>query len=116
MTETEKKTSHLDWGKIASGVVGALILALQGVNLSEIGSSAEQGNKRMEVLQQLLVISKSVDQSLHNQNEILRNGADLITRDNESLKNQTEILNTLKTAIEERRKQTLGEQPSKRSD
>ena len=100
MTEDEKppESKTALWAKIGAGVGGGILLALQGVNLSELGHVSNDGQKRMETLQQLLVISKDIDESLKNQNQML-------AHDVQSIENQQEILNTLKTAIQERRDQ-----------
>ena len=87
---------HTDWGKVLTGCVGALILGLQGVNLSELGSVGAGGEKRQALLEQLLVISKDINTSLTNQSKMLEH-------DNKSFENQQQILNTLTTAINERR-------------
>ena len=87
---------HTDWGKIVTGVVGALILGLQGVNLSEIGQVGAGGEKRQVLLEQLIVISKDIEKSLDNQTKMLEH-------DNRSFENQQQILTTLTGAINERR-------------
>ena len=87
---------HTDWGKIITGVVGALILGLQGINLSELGSVGAGGEKRQVLLEQLIVISKDIEKSLDNQTKMLEH-------DNRSFENQQQILTTLTSAINERR-------------
>jgi hypothetical protein len=93
------------WTKIVGGVVGVILLGLQGVNLSEISHGNENGQKRMQILEQLLDISKNIETSLQNQNKMLEH-------DSRSFDNQQKILETLTTAINERRdllKQNLEE-------
>jgi hypothetical protein len=104
-------------GKIIAGVAGALVLGLQGVSLSEVSHGNQNGERRMEMLEELLKISKDVDRSLDNQtklletmetsltnqNNILENGSKNLANDEESLKQQGQILQTLKDAINERR-------------
>jgi hypothetical protein len=85
-----------DWGKILTGCVGALILGLQGVNLSELGSVGAGGEKRQALLEQLIVISKDIEKSLDNQGKML-------DHDSRSFENQQRILETLTKAIDERR-------------
>ena len=99
MPEEEKKSGngkHPEWTKIAGAIAGAVLLGLQGVNLSEISHGNSNGDKRMETLQQLLVISKSIDASLNNQTRMLQH-------DEQSEENQKVILDTLTKAINERR-------------
>jgi hypothetical protein len=98
MTEEKKSGNgkHTDWGKILTGCVGALILGLQGVNLSELGSVGAGGEKRQALLEQLIVISHDIETSLKNQNQMLEH-------DNKSFENQQKILETLTSAINERR-------------
>jgi small-conductance mechanosensitive channel len=91
------------WTKIAGGIVGVILLGLQGVNLSEVTTGNENGSKRMQLLEQLLVISRDMEKALENQTKILENGAEMLNRDEASLKNQGEIILTLKKAIDERR-------------
>lgn len=100
MPEEEEKKSgngkHSDWTKIAGAIAGAVLLGLQGVNLSEITHGNQNGEKRMETLQQLLVISKNIDASLKNQTRMLQH-------DEQSEANQKVILDTIHKAIDERR-------------
>jgi hypothetical protein len=93
MTEEKK---HTDWGKIVTSCVGILILGLQGVNLSELGSVGAGGEKRQALLEQLIVISKDIEKSLENQSKML-------DHDSRSFENQQRILETLTKAIDERR-------------
>jgi len=84
------------WVQIAATVAGAIVVGMQGVNFAEISHGNENGEKRMELLQQLLSISKSMDESLKNQNRMLDHDA-------QSFQNQQQILETLTKAINERR-------------
>jgi hypothetical protein len=54
------------------------------------------------MLEQLLALSKSMDKSLKQTTEILRNGQAMLEHDERSLRQQGEILATLKAAIEQR--------------
>jgi hypothetical protein len=97
--EEGKKTGngkHSDWTKVAGTIAGAVLLGLQGINLSEINHGNHNGEKRMETLQQLLVISKNIDASLKNQTRMLEH-------DEQSEANQKVILDTINKAINERR-------------
>jgi hypothetical protein len=96
--ENGPKKNGAKWTTVGAGIAGGILLALQGINLSEIGHVSDDGQKRMEVLQQLVTISKDIDASLKNQNQML-------AHDDQSFQNQKEILETLKKAIEERREQ-----------
>jgi hypothetical protein len=82
--------------QILTVAAGALVLGLQGVSVSEISHGNSNGEKRMEMLEELLKISKSIETSLENQNKML-------SHDEESISNQTQIIQTLKDAIRERR-------------
>ena len=84
------------WTKIFGSVLGAAILAMQGINLGETSAGNEAGQKREEILNQVLQIAKDEKTAMSNQTRILQNGAD-------SLVNQAELLRTVKAAIEERR-------------
>jgi hypothetical protein len=75
---------------------GALVLGLQGLSVSEINHGNQNGDKRMEMLEELLKISRSVQLSLENQNKML-------SHDEESISNQAQIIQTLRDAIKERR-------------
>ena len=98
MTMTAK-----DWGTIVTSVLGAVILGLQGINLSEVSAGNQSGEKRAEMLEQLLALSKSMDDSAHAQTKILQNGATLLEQDDKAFARQTQILDTLKAAIAERK-------------
>jgi hypothetical protein len=106
-----KKTTHSAlWGKVATGALGALILGLQGVNLSEVAGVSAGGEKRQVLLEQILSLSQDMKQSLENQSrslanqtKILENGSEILQRDDVSFKNQEEIIKTLKAAIDDRR-------------
>jgi hypothetical protein len=99
-----------NWPQIVATVAGAVVVGMQGVNFAEISAGNSSGQKRMEVLQQLLQLSRDMDKSLTNQEalarsntEILKNGADMLSHDQDQFKLQTEILGTLRDAIKERR-------------
>ena len=87
MPDEEKKSTgkSTDWTKIVGAVAGGVLLALQGANLSEVSHGNSNGEKRMETLQQLLVISKNIDASLKNQTQMLEH-------DEQSASNQKVIL------------------------
>jgi hypothetical protein len=94
---------HPDWGKIITGVVGALILGLQGVNLSEVAGVSAGGEKRQVLLEQLIVISKDIEKSLDNQTKMLEHDNKNFENQQHLFENQQQILDTLTTAIKERR-------------
>ena len=89
--------------RVLTILAGGAMLALQGVNLSEVASGNAQGNQRMDVLQHLVRISEDQTNLLEASKKILENGTLELARDEESLTNQTKILNTLNRAIDERR-------------
>jgi hypothetical protein len=92
----EKTAKPVDWNKLVTTGLGVVLLGLQGVNLSELGSVGAGGEKRRELLEQLIVISKDIEKSLDNQGKML-------DHDNRSFENQQQILETLTKAINERR-------------
>ena len=92
-----------DWGKIITGCVGALILGLQGVNLSEVASVGAGGEKRQVLLEQLIVISKDIEKSLDNQGKMLEHDNKNFENQQHLFENQQQILDTLTKAINERR-------------
>jgi hypothetical protein len=94
-----------NWTQIIATVAGAVVVGMQGVNFAEISHGNSNGEKRMEILQEVLNISKSMDKSLENQTEILKNGTDMLNHDQEQFTLQTQILTTLRDAIKERREQ-----------
>lgn len=96
---------RVNWTQIIATVAGAVVVGMQGVNFAEVSHGNANGEKRMEVLQQLLSISQSMDKSLDNQTEILKNGSAQLKRDEDQFRLQTEILGTLRDAIKERREQ-----------
>jgi small-conductance mechanosensitive channel len=101
--------SAATWTQIGGGIVAAVIVALQGANLNETSNVVETGQKivatgekRTTLLEEILDISKNMDQGLRNQTEILRNEVSMMASDDRSLKMQGEILNTIKEAISAR--------------
>jgi hypothetical protein len=90
------------WIKIAGSILAAAVLGLQGLNLSEVTNGNHAGQKRADLLEQILQLSKDMKQSLDNQTKILENGTKLLEGDDKSFKQQGEILNTLQKAIEQR--------------
>ena len=103
-------SNEVQWGKIATGVMGGLLLALQGINLTELGNVATQGNARAETLKQIeqegmqrAAALKDLSKSLDNQTRILENGSKLLDADSRSLVNQEKMLNLLEKGFERRK-------------
>ena len=88
--------------QIGTGVVGAIIVGLQGINLNETGAVAQNGEKRATMLEEILDISKNIETGLKNQTQILQNEVQMMQADDRSLKMQGEILETIKSAISAR--------------
>jgi hypothetical protein len=94
--------SSATWMQIGTGVVGAIIVGLQGINLNETGAVAQNGEKRATMLEEILDISKNIETGLKNQTQILQNEVQMMQADDRSLKMQGEILETIKSAISAR--------------
>jgi hypothetical protein len=94
--------SSATWMQIGTGVVGAIIVGLQGINLNETGTVAQNGEKRATMLEEILDISKNIETGLKNQTQILQNEVQMMQADDRSLKMQGEILETIKSAISAR--------------
>jgi hypothetical protein len=100
------KSSAL-WGKIGAGAVGGILLALQGLNLSELGNVADAGNKRAESLKiieqegmQRAKALEGIAQSIEQNSEILKNGTEMLRHDSDQLENQRKILDLLERNLE----------------
>jgi flagellar motility protein MotE (MotC chaperone) len=97
---TKKTTS---WTKIGAGVAGGLLLALQGVNLSEVIGTAdlvkrteEAIERQGELIKEINKESHRIETGLENQRLIMQNQTVLIDRVNKTIDNQTEMLKSLK--------------------
>lgn len=83
MTDTASPKSHKElMTQIVTGVVGAVILGLQGVNISETNSNAE--------------LIKHVERALHQQTELIQHINDETARVEEAIKNQQEMIELLR--------------------
>jgi hypothetical protein len=98
-----RKMTGADWTKIIGGCLGVVLVALQGVNLSETSNVAEGGEKRTVLLEKLIEISHGMNDSLNNQTLILQNDTKMIQDDSLLLQKQELILSTINDAIEKRR-------------
>ena len=87
-----------DWAKVGGAVFGAVLVGLQGMNLSETNAGNAKGAKNGEVLQQLLALT-------HGMNEGLAKQQLLLSHDDEVFARQDKMLEFLKAASAER--QTL---------
>ena len=111
-TKNGPKKSHANWTTIGAGIAGGVLLALQGVNLSELTQVGEQGRQRaiaLEGIEKTLEgqaqILKDLDVSIKQNNTILENGAKLLESDSRSLDNQQRILELLEKNLEIRKNQ-----------
>jgi hypothetical protein len=107
VTETEdehptKKTTS--WTKIGAGIAGGVLLALQGVNLSEVIGTAdlvkrteEAIERQGELIKEINAESHRIETGLENQRTMMQNQGVLIDRVNKTIDNQTEILKSLKS-------------------
>jgi hypothetical protein len=106
MTESENehptKKTH-SWTKIGAGVAGGVLLALQGVNLSEVIGTAdlmkrteEAIERQGELIKEINNESHRIETGLENQRLIMQNQSVLIDRVNKTIDNQTEMLKNLK--------------------
>jgi hypothetical protein len=109
-SEKDSQMNAANWTKIATGVLGAVLLGLQGINLTEVTHGNQNGEKRMQVLEQLLVIGRDTKElldrqtkMLDNQTQTLQNGVQLLKNDDDAFHRQQQILETLKAAIAERK-------------
>ena len=97
-----KKTSAANHSKIIASVAGAVLLGLQGVNLSEVIGTADLVKRTEEAIERQGVLIKEIDAEsrrieigLENQKTIIANQTILIDRVNRSIDNQTEMLKHL---------------------
>jgi methyl-accepting chemotaxis protein len=104
MTEDETpKTKPTSWTKIGAGVAGGVLLALQGVNLSEVIGTADLVKRTEQAIEQQSALIKEInaesthiEAALENQRTIINNQGLLIDRVNKTIDNQTEMIKTLK--------------------
>jgi hypothetical protein len=118
---TENGSKKTDWNRIVTTGLGVILLGLQGVNLSELGSVGEQGRERAQSLkaieqegQQRAVALAGIEKTLANQGKILEhidvsieqnrkileNGSQLIQADTDQLAYQRKILDLLQKNLE----------------
>jgi hypothetical protein len=97
------KTKTPNWQKIGAGVAGGVLLALQGVNLSEVIGTAdlvkrteEAIERQGELIKQINDESRRIETGLENQHTMMENQRVLIDRVNKTIDNQTEMLKSLK--------------------
>lgn len=96
------KNSKPQWTKIGAGVAGGVLLALQGVNLSEVIGTSDLVKRTEQAIEQQGVLIKEIDAEsrrieigLENQKTIINNQTVLIDRVNKTIDTQTEILKHL---------------------
>jgi hypothetical protein len=96
----DRRTANIT--KIVSAAAGAIILTLQGVNLSELGNVSEEGRQRAialkgieQSIEQNSKIQQDLVHSIQQNSDILKNGADMLKYDNEQLRNQEKIIELL---------------------
>jgi hypothetical protein len=99
--ESSKKTAN--WTKVGATIAGGVLLALQGVNLSEVIGTAdlvkrteEAIERQGELIKQINDESRRIETGLENQHTMMANQAVLIDRVNKTIDNQTDILKSLK--------------------
>jgi hypothetical protein len=101
--ETPKNNKTTQWTKIGAGVAGGVLLALQGVNLSEVIGTAdlvkrteEAIERQGQLIKEINNESRQIETGLENQRTMMTNQSLLIDRINKTIDNQTEILKSLK--------------------
>jgi hypothetical protein len=95
---------NANWTKIGAGAAGGVLLALQGVNLSEVLGTAdlvkrtEQAIEQQgKLIQEINAESRRIEIGLENQHTMMQNQAVLIDRINKTIDNQTEMIKVLKS-------------------
>jgi hypothetical protein len=100
---SKSKNRSLVYERIITGVAGAVLLALQGVNISETGGNHDLIRNVERALDQQTQLIKElnqegirVDAGLKNQLEMIKGMDQLINNQNSLLKNQGEMIELLK--------------------
>jgi hypothetical protein len=100
--EAPKNKTATSWTKIGAGIAGGVLLALQGVNLSEVIGTADLVKRTEEAIERQGVLIKEIDAEsrrieigLENQKTIINNQTVLIDRVNRTIDNQTEMIKLL---------------------
>jgi hypothetical protein len=99
----------VDWTKILTGALGAALLGLQGINISEVTQVGEQGRQRAIALEGIekslenqTAILEGLETSIKQNGEILANGSKMLDSDSQALQNQQKILDLLQKNLEAR--------------
>lgn len=101
----KKPVTRADLSKIVASVAGAVLLGLQGVNLSEVIGTADLVKRTEEAIERQGVLIKEIDAEsrrieigLENQKTMMANQTILIDRVNQTIDNQTEMIKHLQTS------------------
>lgn len=99
MTAEEKNEAHHKaeiWTRVIGGAVGALVLALQGVNISETSGQTHLIQRLDKALDQQISLTKEINQEGVRIDKALQNQQEMIQSMEVVLRNQAIALDLLK--------------------